>query len=167
MRDRIITLILQVKEETQRRKSLLKVTAHPQECWCLNSGVLALLTSVLPTRRVFLPFLGNIILSPGTPTQGGYPRQSEARLSVVAEPSSCCHPYDTYSPSQHDSSMGWPGPPHCTITQHPLRQVLERPAITPTLPGARRVGMGIIKEEGDRPFFITENISHFLQASLW
>lgn len=128
-----------MKEETQRRKVLLKVTAHQQKYWCLNPGVQAqraLPTSVLPTWRVFYPHPGRV---------------SKA-ISVGAEPPGGCLPHDTHSRSQHDSSTGWPGPPHCRITQHPLRQVLERPAITPTLPGARRVGMEIIKEEGDRPF---------------
>lgn len=71
---------------------------------------------------------------------------------------------DSHSPSQHDCSIGWPGPPPSRITQHLSRQVLEGPAITPTLPGARRLGKGIIKEEVDRPFFTTKNISFLLEA---
>lgn len=37
--------------------------------------------------------------------------------------------------------------PSWQILQHPSRQVLSYPAITPTLPGASRVGMGIIIEK--------------------
>lgn len=53
---------------------------------------LVLTTPMLPGRTVFLPFLGNIILSLGTPAWRGCPRQTQGQLSVIAETPGGCHP---------------------------------------------------------------------------
>jgi hypothetical protein len=55
--------------------------------------------------------------------------------------------------------------PSFQITQHLLRQVLSYSTITPTLPGARRIGMGIINERVTALLHY-KNISHLLEAFL-
>lgn len=65
---------------------------------------------------------------------------------MVTETPGGCHPHDTQTRIIMTLAP-MAQAPSFQITQHPLRQVLLYSAITPTLPGARRVGMGIINEK--------------------
>lgn len=61
------------------------------DAWTQVSSWLVLTTPMLSGRTVFLPFLGNIILSLGTPAWRGCPRQTQGQLSVIAETPGGCH----------------------------------------------------------------------------
>ena len=100
------------RPQTKKLFSRSQLLSESADAWTQESSELVPTTPVLPGRTAFLPSLGKIILSLGIPAWGECPRRLQAWFPVEAEAPGGCHLWDTHSPSQQDSSSGWPGPPH-------------------------------------------------------
>lgn len=105
-----------------------------------------------------MPFLGKIILSLGTLPREGVQGDHKPSSQWKQKPLVAATSEMPIAQVSRTPAVDGPDPLIPGSLSIPRGRSLNALQLLP-LPGAREVGKGIIKEEGDKPFFITKNIS--------